>query len=137
MRGMSAGELVRAVAWRGETSTYRASASLLGEIRDRVVLTAGSAVDADAGIAGVLGLAGSARQAVDGYTGKDGAEELIDRFFLTPDPRGNVTLRLADNPPGGRVADLVTVAVDLAGSLDVRERSAGLALINERLAGLR
>jgi hypothetical protein len=74
---------------------------------------------------------------VDGYTDADGAQQLIDRFFLTPDPGGNVTLRLAESPPGGRVADLVTVAVDLAASLDVRERSAGLALIAGRLAGLR
>jgi hypothetical protein len=125
------------VARRGESATYRASVSFLGEIRDRVVLTAGSAVDADAAMAAALGLAGSARQAVDGYTGKDGAARLIDRCFLTPDPGGNVTLRLAESPPGGRVADLVTVAVDLAGSLDVRERAAGLALIDGRLARLR
>lgn len=137
MRDMSAAELVKAVARRGETATYRASASFLDEIRDRVVVTAGSAVDADAGIAAALGIAGAARQAVDGYTSKGDAAQLIDRYFLTPDPGGNVTLRLAAVPPDGRVADLATVAVDLSGSLDVRERSAGLALIDGRLAGLR
>jgi hypothetical protein len=112
MRDMSAAELVRAVARRDETATYRTSGSFLGKIRDRVVLTSGSAVDADAAVAAALGLAESARQAVDGYTDTDGAAQLIDRFFLTPDPGGNVTLHLAEVPPGGRVADLVTVAVD-------------------------
>lgn len=137
MRDMSAAELVRAVARRSDTVAYHTSASLLDGIRDRVVLTAGSAVDVDAGIAAALGLAGSVRQAVDGYTEADGAQRLVDRFFLTPDPGGNVTLRQAEVLPGERVADLVTVAVDLAESLDVRERFAGLALINERLASLR
>ncbi len=137
MRDMSAAELVQAAARRGESATYRASGSFLAEIRDLVVLTAGSAVDADTAVAAALGLAASARQQVDGYTDTDGAAQLIDRFFLTPDPGGNVTLRLAEPAPGGRVADLVTVAVDLAASLDVRERAAGLALIASRLAGLR
>ncbi|MBN9609701.1 MAG: hypothetical protein BGO26_13025 [Actinobacteria bacterium 69-20] len=137
LRGMSAPALVRATARRSSATNYRASASFLAELREHLVLTAGSAVDADAGIAAALGLAGSARQTVDGYVDRSGVAKLVERFFLVEDPGGNVTLRVAGGLPEGRVADLVTVALDLAGSLDPRERAAGLAFIGTRLAALR
>lgn len=60
------------------------------------MLTAGPAVDADAGVAGTLGLAGSARRSVDGYIGRADAAHLIEQYFLVEDRNGNVTLRLTE-----------------------------------------
>jgi hypothetical protein len=131
---MSAEELVRATWGRASVRRYRASTSFIDRIRQQVTLTGASAIDADGAIAGQFGLAAAQREEVDGYVDSATAQQLIARFHLVDDARGNVTLRVADNEQGGRrVASTVIVALDLAESLDSRERAAALALLRDRL----
>ena len=138
LRQMAASDLARAAHRRAEVRRYRASTSFLEALRGRILLTGGAAVDADRVTAGRFGLGTVQRDIVDGYVSRVTAEELVDRYLLVDDAQGNVTLRIADDVVGVRgIADLVTVALDLAESLDARERVAGLAVLDERLAALR
>ncbi len=131
---MDAEDLVRATSGRAEVSRYRASRSFLDRIRQSIELTGSSAVDARRDVAGRFGLASAQRDAVDGYADRATTQHLIDRYHLVEDAGGNVTLRVADCwKASGDVAADVVVALDLAESLDVRERSAGLALLTDRL----
>ncbi len=134
LRHMSAEDLVRAIWGRASVRRYRASTSFIDRIRQEVTLTGSSAIDADGAIAGQFGLAAAQRLEVDGYVDSATVQQLIARFHLVDDARGNVTLRVADNEQGGRrVAGTVIVALDLAESLDSRERAAALALLRDRL----
>ena len=135
---MTTQELVRAVRHRADVVRYRASTSFLTELRDRVVLTGTAAVDADRATAAQFGLGTAQRETVDGYVNRAAVAELVERYFLIEDERGNVTLRITDDlSDGGTVADTVTVALDLTESLDARERAAGLRVLSEQLAALR
>ena len=132
---MDAEDLVRATSGRAEVRRYRASSSFLDRIRQSVTLTGSAAVDARRDVAGLFGLASAQRDAVDGYVDRATVRHLVDLYHLVEDVGGNVTLRVADTWNAvGDVADDVVVALDLAESLDVRERSAGLALLRTRLA---
>ena len=104
----------------------------------RVVSSAGpEPIDADRGVASRFGLAAAMRDTVDGYVAPAAASRLVRQFHLVDDADGNVTLRVVEARPVGRhIADDVTVALDLAESLDVRERSTALALLGDRLAAL-
>lgn len=134
LRRMDAEDLVRATSGRAEVRRYRASGSFLDRIRQSVTLTGSSAVDDRRDVAGLFGLSSAQRDAVDGYVDRATVQHLVDRYHLVDDAGGNVTLRVADNwKAAGDVADDVVVALDLAESLDVRERSAGLALLSDRL----
>ena len=138
LRHLSAEDVVRATRGRASVRRYRASASFIDRIRQEVTLTGSSAIDADGAIAGQFGLAAARHDEVDGYVDSATAQQLIARFRLIEDARGNVTLRVADNEKGGRlVASAVIVALDLAESLDSRERAAALALLRNRLELLR
>lgn len=137
LRAMTAEDLVRATRGRASVSRYRASNSFLDRIRSQVTLTGHSAVDADRATAGVFGLAASRSETVDGYVTEEHAELLAKLYHLAEDAAGNVTLRVvAEQIAAGGIADSVTVALDLAESLNVRERSAGLAVLTERLIAL-
>lgn len=74
---------------------------------------------------------------VDGYCRGGAVDDLVARFHLTPDTRGNVTLRAVDAPPAGvldrAVMPTAVIALDLAGSLEVRERSTGLRVLEDLL----
>lgn len=137
LRSMTAEDLVQAMSGRAQVRNFRASGSFLDRLRRSVTLTGTAAVDADRAVAGRFGLATAQRDTVDGYVDADTARRLTDECQLVDDANGNVTLRITDDHPGDRMpADDVTVALDLADSLDVRERSAGLALLRNRLSGL-
>jgi excisionase family DNA binding protein len=119
-------------AARAEVSRWRVAPSYLPALRDRVALTGMAAVAVDRDAARRFGLAATVAPAdvVDGYT--TDAAALAAEHYLTPDPRGNVTLRQTRYAPDGPLADDATIALDLAASLDVRLRRAGL----DRLAGM-
>lgn len=76
---------------------------------------------------------------VDGYVAAWMVESLADRHVLSTDGTGDldVVLRATsfDLDVVRRIAeaDEVLVALDLATSLDVRERSAGVAVLTDRL----
>lgn len=63
-----------------------------------------------------------------------------DEFFLAADRHGNVVLRgtnadvaCDDAASGHRTASEIVIALDLTESLDIRERSAGLRVLTEKL----
>jgi hypothetical protein len=125
---MSAADLVRVSRRRAELRHFRSSESFLTGIRDEVALTAATALSVDAQLARRLGLAATGRSSVDGYVPRADLERIVATYHLAEDHQGNVALRVVDDvaraAPGG-VVDCATVALDLASSLDPRERSAG------------
>ncbi len=117
LRTLSAGELAgrargRAVVWR-----YTGHPSTAGRLRGQVVEPSTAA----------LGLTATA--AVDGYVAADALDALVARHGLVRDDAGPFTLRATGMPlavvAAVAQAGPVLAALDLAGSLDVRERRAG------------
>lgn len=86
-----------------------------------------------------LGL--TATTAIDGYVAADELDALVARHGLTPDDTGPFTLR-ATGMRLDIVADLarnglVVAALDLAASLDVRERGVGVGALTDALERFR
>lgn len=131
LRRLDSSALVAACRRRATTHRYRASESFLIALRDAVALSgSGAATAADFGIA-------ADETRVDGYVDRETLGDLVTRFHLTPDARGNVTIRAVEAPPAGlldrRAMPTAVVALDLAESLEVRERSAGLRVLEDML----
>ncbi|MGY1709079.1 helix-turn-helix domain-containing protein [Geodermatophilus sp. SYSU D00758] len=90
------------------------------------------------GIGGLTAVPGR----LDGYVDVTALPRLVQRYGLETDPAGSVTLR-ATGMPGEVVAELargrrhVLAGLDLAGSTDARERSAGERLLDRARASLR
>lgn len=129
LRHLDAAGLVVACRRRAMTHRYRASDSFIEELRETVVRSGTSAATAaDFGLA-----TDDAR--VDGYCDPKTHDDLVTRFHLTPDSRGNVALRVVGGAPAGlfdRAAmPTAVIALDLAESLEVRERSAGLRVLED------
>ena len=136
LAGLSAEDLVRATRSRADVRRYRASASLLGRARKAITLTGASAIDSDSALAKEFGLAQGAHDTVDGYVHSKAADKLIRTCHLVEDSRGNVTLRVT-SIDSLTTTNSVLVALDLAESLDPRERSAGLTFLRQRLKSMR
>lgn len=82
------------------------------------------------------------RDRLDGYVEDDALLRLVARYRLERDPSGGVTLRETSMPKDivSRLASgkrHVLAGLDLAGSIDTRERSAGYRLLDTALAKLR
>jgi len=117
---------------RAATYRYRASESLLNGVAASLVLSGVSNVPV-----GDFGLAAGG-STVEGYTDRRGHQDCVRDFFLVADQVGNVILRettfvhiAAEDPHAG--TGLAVTAVDLAESLEVRERSAGLLVLQQLL----
>jgi hypothetical protein len=132
LAGLSAEDLVRATGSRADVLRYRVSASFLDHVRKDLALTGAAAIDSDPALAKEFGLARSAPISVDGYVDKKTADRLIRTCHLIEDAQGNVTLRVTDID-SLMTTKAVTVALDLAESLDPRARSAGLTFLRQRL----
>jgi len=130
--------LVQAMRRRAAVRRYRASESFLDQITARVMLTGVSAIDSNYALAQKFGLAMKASDSVDGYIGEKGDRQLIKLCHLVEDATGNVTLRKTDMKVllKGEYQSLI-VALDLAESLDARQRAAGLRFITELLESFR
>jgi len=96
------------------------------------VLYSGIDGDSDLALAKTFGLARSAQALVDGYVDEKQARRLVRACHLVEDEQGNVTLRVT-RIESLRWPNAVVVALDLADSLDLRARSAGLAYLRRRL----
>lgn len=119
---------------RAVTHTLRASSSYLADIQQALVA---SGVSDTQRADGEFGLAVS-RERTEGYTDAAGLAEIIDAFDLVTDTAGNVTVHeteFTDGLSAGSSAALT--ALDLSDSLDVRERSAGLRVLEQLLAKMR
>ena len=127
LRAVSAAELVGLARGRAETNWYAGHASTAVRLRVDVIDTTAAATR--------LGL--TETSAVDGYVGAESLDELVTRHGLIRDDGGNYTLR-ATTMDLAVVKELaqgtVLAALDLAESLDVRERQVGLAALDDALA---
>jgi hypothetical protein len=129
LRGLSAGELVGRARGRAIVSRYAGHPSTTARLRAEMVNTAADA----------LGL--TPTTAVDGYVALDEVDTLVARHSLIHDDSGRFTLRATEMPltlvAGLAHAAPVLAALDLAESLDIRERRIGLDTLTETLARLR
>lgn len=126
LRSLDASDLVLACRRRATTHRLRASASFLAPLRDQVALTGASATSLT-----TFDLTADESR-VDAYCAAGSVGDLTARFHLTPDTRGNVTLRetalaavVRDRP----TMPTAVVALDLAESVEPRERAAGLRVL--------
>jgi len=80
---------------------------------------------------------GPDRSHFDGYCADEARADLIRRFHLVDDPRGNATIRVTNllkGELGGRSEmPVAVVAADLAESIEARERSAGRRVLEQAL----
>ncbi|MEU0553221.1 hypothetical protein [Dactylosporangium sp. NPDC006015] len=131
LHAMAAEELVGRARGRAVASRYTGHTSTAGRLRGQVVDTSRASE--------ALGL--TATVAVDGYVAAAELDAIAARHGLIPDEAGPFTLRATDMPLDV-VAQLasagpVLAALDLAESLDVRERRAGLDALTSALARFR
>ena len=131
LRTLAAGELVQRARQRAEVSRYRAHASS-GKYLLGVLVHATQ-------VAGRLGLAET--DTVDGYLASGEVASVVRTHGLIRDDEGRVTLR-ATTMDLDVVQDLVNrgvvlAALDLAESLDVRERRAGSDALDLALGAFR
>jgi excisionase family DNA binding protein len=139
LRAIRAPELVRLGRRRADVQRFRVSESFLARVRAEVTLTGAAAVGADMDVARRFGLAAAGRPAVDGYIGRDRVDRVVSGCYLAEDTGGNVTLRVIDDSTRaerGGAATIATIALDLAESIDPRERSAGRHVLDQLLTAL-
>lgn len=139
LRGMTSADLVRLSRRRADVHRFRASESFLAQVRDEVTLTGAAALSKDAELAKKFGLASGGRSAVDGYVDRHDLDRVVSTYLVVDDPTGNVVLRVVDDI--GRTtrdgsAAIAVVALDLAESLDPRERSAGRRMLDRLIRAL-
>ena len=131
IRMTSADEIARKVATRTNAHRYRADS--LARTAIDLVLTGSSAAEAVDRT-----LTPDARR-VEGYVAEGQLEGFVRSHLLTLDAEGDVTIYEAPQSQllNGRTASSAVIAADLARSVSTRERSAGLAALEEmRLAWL-
>ena len=131
LRGLSGVGLVERARGRALVTRYRAHSSAGRYPQGELVYPAN--------VAGKLGLADTNN--IDGYLAAADVDGVMTRHGLTRDDEGRVTLR-ATTMNLDLVRDLsrrgvVLAALDLAESLDVRERRAGLDALDQALEGFR
>lgn len=131
LRGLSAGELVARARQRAEVTRYRAHSSARQHLLGILINTSS--------VAGRLGLAEG--KDVDGYIAALDVDAVVRNHGLILDDDGRVTLR-ATTMDLDIVRDLanrsvVLAALDLAESLDARERRAGRDALNRGLEAFR
>jgi excisionase family DNA binding protein len=139
LKQLTAEDLVRATRRRACICRYRVSESFLAALREEVVLTAGSALAVDQELSAEFGLGAAAHLGVDGYLPRNTRNALVTRYVMADDLKGNAVLRItAESIPAGERGHAIKaiVALDLAESLDPRERSAGQHVLNRLIAHL-
>ncbi|MDR7381588.1 hypothetical protein [Promicromonospora iranensis] len=130
LRGMSAAGLVERARNRAEAVRFAGHPAGIERIRAEIVDTSRVAV--------VLGLATTTT--VDGYVAREDLNNILVRHGLMQDTSGQFILRatamdltvVRDLSEGG----VVLAALDLAGSLDSRERAVGRAALDKALRQL-
>jgi excisionase family DNA binding protein len=131
LESIDVAELVHATRRRAAIRRSRASESFLADLDARVIRTGARAMERTG-----FGMDADLSR-VDGYCTAEAADSLARAFHLTEDPQGNVTLRVVAMPPiaieGRDVMPVAVIAADLAESLEVRERSAGLRVLGDLL----
>jgi|SRR5665647_26454 len=131
LASIDAEELVHATRRRAAIYRFRVSDSFTAELTASLVRSGTSAMTAK-----MLGMGRDAAR-VDGYCEIGALDGLVRDFHLVDDARGNATLRAAPLlalPISNRdEMPVAAVAADLAESLEVRERTAGVRVIESLL----
>jgi excisionase family DNA binding protein len=133
LAGAGATEVAARARNRAEVHRFHAHPRALGRLAREVVSSG-----AGRGIDGLT----AAPDRVDGYVGTTALRRLVDRYRLESDPSGSVILR-ATGMRADVVAELaegahhVLAGLDLAGSTDARERSAGSRILERALGPMR
>lgn len=132
LKTMTSKDLVPRTRNRATIHRLRGHSSVVARIANQII-SAGSTQE-------TLGLA-SATDRVDGYVTAADATRLIGTYLLNDDAEGHIILRATtfdlDTLRNLATKDRVLAALDLAGSLDARERDAGLSALDNALARLR
>ena len=129
----TAGELAARTRNRAQVHRFHAHPRALGHLA-REVIPSG----ATRGVGGLT----AATDRIDGYVDDATVARLIRRYRLENDPAGSVVLRETAMPTSV-VTELangrrhVLAALDLAGSIDARERSTGLRILDRAVERLR
>jgi len=131
LASIDAEELVHATRRRAVVQHYRASGSFLADLDALVIRSGARAMERSR-----FGMDEDVAR-IDGYCTAQAADRLARDFHLIEDPQGNVTLRVVAMPTtiieGREAMPVAVVAADLAESLEVRERSAGLRVLEDLL----
>lgn len=124
IRDSSVDELARKVATRVRVRRY--SADSLARTAAGLTLTGTSAAEL------VDRRLTSETTKVEGYVAEGTLANFVRRQLLTPNAEGDVTIYEApESEVSGRHASKATIAADLVRSVSTRERSAGLAALEE------
>ena len=131
LRSLTAVELVERTRERAAVTRYSGHSATTAPLRAAIVDTSPWATR--------LGL--TPATGVDGYVASKGLDGLVRQFALAPDDGGRIVLRATTFPiqTVRELADagVVLAALDLAASLDMRERRAGLDALTDALETLR
>lgn len=125
IRTSTAEDIARRVATR--TTAHRYAADSLARTADDLVLTGASAAEMiDRNLT-------TDKRKVEGYLCNGTLEDFVRHHLLTIDNEGDVTIydSLKRDEFKGRHASQSVIAADLARSLNTRERSAGLAALDD------
>jgi hypothetical protein len=132
MRSTKGTELASRVRNRATSRRLRGHSAALQRLSTEIIKTG---VESEVG--GLVAVDGR----VDGYVAASQYEELTRHYRLESNWDGSITLRSTsfDIAEVRRIADEghILAAIDLASSLDARERSAGLTILDDALDGLR
>lgn len=125
IRTTSADELARKVATR--TTAHRYVADSSSKTADDLVLTGASAAEL------INRTLTAQTRKVEGYLREGTLEDFVRRHLLTLDNEGDVTIYEKSKTAHleGRYASEAVIAADLARSVVTRERSAGLAALDD------
>ena len=133
LAGATALELTARTRNRAEVHRFHSHPRALGRLA-RDVVESGST----RGIGGLT----TATDQLDGYVASSALRRLVQRYRLEGDPAGRLVLRTTEMSTDV-VAELadgrrhVLAGLDLAGSTDTRERSAGLRILDRAVDALR
>jgi excisionase family DNA binding protein len=133
LAGLTGAELTARTRNRAEVHRFHAHPRAIDRLARDVV---------DSGTTRGIGGLTAAKDRLDGYVEDSALRRLVARYRLDPDPAGNVILR-ATGAGMDVVTDLahgdrhVLAGLDLAGSTDARERSAGHRILERALERLR
>ena len=135
LRQMAGTDLAARTRNRADVRRARGHRAAVGRITATIVVSGSDRTIGD--------LTAASSDRVDGYVTDDQFADLVARYRLDESigSSANVILRVTGFDLG-QVAEIaqsgdVLAALDLGASLDVRERSAGLAVLDERLEALR
>jgi excisionase family DNA binding protein len=137
LRSVTAAEFVVLCRRRASVSWYRSYDSVQDDLRRAIMTTAESAIGSNAEAAKIFGLTSGVSATLDGYVSRSELSALTTNLSLIERRTGNTILRATDAEiHRGGVANDVTIALDLADSLDERARDAGIMHLSERIRRL-